>query len=435
VRLRRPEPLLLLAAALAWPAGASAQDGDTPPVYIVSVPSDEGLDAVATRAGAAARAALRRIEGIDWHSPDQRFLGYDDSALSVLERAREQLRQGQSAYLELEFEQAITTLESAVADFDAASAALEDPGDLGQALLFLGASHAFNGQAREAQSVFRRLHTQMPFITPDENTFPPDVVRMYERATPRDARRPQGQITIDSNPPGAIAYVDFLARGRTPLTVDGLISGDHIVRVTRPGATPFVETVTVRGRRGGESSAYLVDAPDMEGLSTQLDALADAPVEEVGDGPIAQVSSMLQVEKIGIIRVSDAGEGRVTLELLLFDVASGRRLVRGEQTYGTEVGQFEERVAQAVTAAFEAALTTGTQAGDDEVIPAVHSEDTTPTEEDDGGGGGDVTEEAWFWILIGTVAAGAIAAAIAIPLATQGEPLGQDTGGQVVFRF
>jgi len=435
VRLRRPEPLLILAAALAWPGVASAQDGEQPSVYIVSVPTDEGLDAVATRAGAAARAALRRIEGIDWSSPDQRFLGYDDSALSVLERAREQLRQGQQAYLELEFDQAISTLESAVADFDAASAALEDPNDLGQALLFLGASHAFNGQAREAQTVFRRLHTQMPFITPDENTFPPDVVRMYERATPRDARRPQGEVTIDSNPQGAIAYVDFLARGRTPLTVDGLITGDHIVRVTRPGATPFVETVTVRGRRPGESSAYLVDSPDLEGLSDQLDALADASVDEVGEGPISQVASMLQVEKIGIIRVSNAGEDRVTLELLLFDVESGRRLVRGEQTYGTEVGVFEDRVAQAVSAAFAAALTTAHQVDDEEEIPAVQSEDPVPSQTEDEDEGVNVVEEAWFWILIGTLAAGAIAAAIAIPLATQGEPLGQDPGGQVIFRF
>jgi len=411
------------------PSGALAQD---PPVYIVSVPMDDGLDAVATRAGAAARASLRGIEGIDWQTPDQRFLGYDDSALSVLERAREQLDAGRAAYLQLELDQAIEELVGAVEGFDAASSALEDPGDLGQALLYLGASHAFNEQAREATAVFRRLHTQMPFIEPDPDTFPPDVITLYTRARPRDARRPRGRITIDSNPPGAIAYVDFLARGRTPLTVEGLVMGEHVVRVTRPGATPFVETVNV-GRRGpAESSAYLVDAPEMEGLADALDELPGAPIDDLGDGAISTIATLLQVDKIGVIRVSAAGGDEVTLELLLFDVQSGRRLVRGQQTYGTTIGDFENHVSSAVAAAFEAALRSTNQEADEEAIPAFN---TTPEQQTDDGPSTPIIEEPWFWTVIGILVAGGIAAAIAVPLATQGPPLGQDMGGQVVIRF
>ncbi len=419
----------LTALATLAPAGALAQN---PPVYIVSVPMDEGLDAVATRAGSAARASLRGIEGIDWGTPDQRFLGYDDSALSVLERARAHLDAGRAAYLQLELDQAIEELEVAVEGFDAAAAALEDPVDLGQALLYLGASHAFNEQTREATAVFRRLHTQMPFIQPDPDTFPPEVVALYTRARPRDARRPQGSITIDSNPPGAIAYVDFLARGRTPLTVDGLVQGEHVVRVTRPGATPFVETVSVQRRRAANSSAYLVDAPELEGLADALEELPNTPIEEIGDGPISTIATLLQVDKIGIIRVSAAGPGQATLELLLFDVASGRRLVRGQQTYGTAVGEFEAHVSSAVAAAFEAALRSTNQEGDEEEIPAIARE---PSQQADDGPSTPITEEVWFWTLIGVIVAGGIAAAIAVPLATQGPPLGQDMGGQVVIRF
>ncbi len=436
-RLRRLEiaaGLAALGAVLLAPAAAGAQS--QPPVYIVSVPMEDGLDAVATRAGAAARAALRGIEGVDWRTPDQRFLGYDDSALSVLDRAREQLEAGRGAYLQLELDSAIESLQGAVENFDAASAALEDPVDLGDALLYLGASHAFNGQQREATAVFRRLHTQMPFITPDPDTFPPEVVQLFERARPRDARRPRGVLSIESNPPGAIAYVDFLARGQTPLQIDGLVEGEHVVRVTRPGATPFVETLQVRQRGGGaHSSAYLVDSPELEGLSDALGQIRDAEMNEVGDGPISTVATLLQVDKIGVIRVSSAGGDQVTLELLLFDVASGRRLLRGEQTYGTAVGEFERHVQQAVAAAFGAALAGDNQAGDDESIPAFGN--TQPEEQTtDSGPSTPVTEEAWFWVLIGVLAAGAIAAAIAIPVATsQGDPLGQDRGGQVIIRF
>ena len=431
--LRRLEltSLLIFGALIpvALPCGAVAQE---PSVYIVSVPMEEGLEAVATRAGAAARASLRGIEGVDWRSPDQRFLGYDDSALGVLERARQHLEAGRAAYLQLELDQAIAELQSAVEGFDAASSALEDPGDLGQALLYLGASHAFNDQSRAALGVFRRLHTQMPFIQPDPDTFPPEVVALYTRARPRDARRPRGQISIDSNPEGAIAYVDFLARGRTPLTVEGLLTGDHVVRVTRPGATPFVETVSVR-RRPAASSAFLIDTPELEGLAEAINEIATADISAAAEGPIATVANMLQVDKIGVIRVSNAGDGEARLELLLFDVATGRRLVRGEQTYGTQVGEFERHVSSAVAGAFEAALRSTNQAGDEEEIPAVTREPSQGAVDD--GPSTPIVEEPWFWILIGALVLGGAAAAIAIPLATQGPPLGQDMGGQVVIRF
>ncbi|HEY8427235.1 MAG TPA: PEGA domain-containing protein, partial [Sandaracinaceae bacterium] len=290
---------IALVALSPW-ALASAQE-EAPRVYIVSVAMDDAVDAVATRTGSAARAALRTIEGVEWQGPDQLFLGYDDSALTVLTRARERFEAGRQAYLNLELDQAIEQLQGAVADFDAAAAALEDPGDLGQALLFLGASHAFNGQRREALQVFRRLHTQMPHIRPDPDTFNPDVVQLYEAARPSDARHPNGVISVDSSPQGAIVYVDFLARGRTPLQVDGLIAGDHVVRVSRPGATPFVETLPVRRGRASTSNAFLVDRPELEGLSDALDRLRDASVERIDDGsPIGEVASMLQVSKLGV---------------------------------------------------------------------------------------------------------------------------------------
>jgi tetratricopeptide (TPR) repeat protein len=416
---------------------AAAQEAQ-PRVYIVSAPMDPSLDALATRAGSAARAALRQIEGVDWRTPDQRFLGYDDSALSVLERAREQLDAGRAAYLQLELDQAIQQLQGAVENFDAAAAALEDPNDLGQALLFLGASHAFNEQRREAQVVFARLHTQMPHIVPDPDTFPPEVVQMYERSRPRDARNPGGTISIDSNPQGAIAYVDFLARGRTPINVDSLIGGDHVVRVTRPGATPFVETLEARRGRASTSNAYLVDSPDMEGLAESLDQIASAGIERLdASNPIAEVASTLQLDKIGVIRISSAGGDQVSLELLLFDAASGRRLVRGQGSAPTGVGQLEAAVTSAVTAAFRAALNPA-QSGDEERIPAIGDGESpivgdgtqTPA-----GPPTPIIEEWWFWTIIGVVVVGGIAAGIGAGVASQGPPLAQDPGGQVIFTF
>ncbi len=429
---RRRSLALLALLALAAPAASRAQDA--PRVYIVSVAMDDGVDAVATRTGSAARAALRTIEGVEWQGPDQLFLGYDDSALTVLSRARERLDAGRQAYLNLELEQAIEQLQGAVADFDAAAAALEDPGDLGQALLFLGASHAFNMQRREAIQVFRRLHTQMPHIRPDPDTFNPDVVQLYEAAAPPDARSPSGVVSVDSSPQGAIVYVDFLARGRTPLNVDALIGGDHVVRVSRPGATPFVETLPVRRGRAATSNAYLVDRENLDGLSDALGRIREADVDRIdGGSPISEIAAMLELSKIGVIRVSDAGGGRATLELLLFDVASGRRLVRGQGTVETGTGVLEEGVQRLVAGAFQAALRPS-QAGDTEAAPVV---DTSP---EPGrpmapSSGPAIHEEWWFWTIIGAIVVAGVAVGVGVGVASQGPPLGNDPGGQVIFTF
>lgn len=427
--VRRSVFLVLVSILVSWGgSSASAQDG-SPRVYIVSVPMDDDAGALAARAGSAARAALRSVEGVDWRGPDQQYLGYDDSAMNALNRARERLEEGRQAYLDLELDAAVEALEGAVADFDAAAAAMEDPADLGQALLYLGASHAFNGQRRQAIATFRRLHTQMPHIQPDPDTFPPDVIQLYENAAPPDARNPTARVTVDSDPPGAVVYVDYLARGRTPLEVQGLIGGEHIVRVSRPGATPYVEPVRIRRGRMARSDAFLADHdPDLTPLADALARIPASSVERLErDGPIGEIASMLDLSTVGVIRVSSAGESEAALELLLFDVASGRRLLRGQGTVPTEIGALEAGVERLVQGGLEAALRPQQAADTESIIPTeprpIAPVASTP-----------VYEEWWFWTIIGAVVVGA-GVGIGVAIATQDRPLGQDPGGQVIFTF
>lgn len=446
----------LLAAAIA-PPSARAQDedegGSAPPravpqrqesdaaaapsevrrVYVVSVAMEDGLEAYAQRAGAAARATLRGIEGVEWRQADELFLGYDESALEVLDRARTRLEAGRQAYLNLDLPAAIEQLTGAVADFDAAASALEDPQDLGDALLFLGASLAFEDRTRDAQRVFARLHVQMPQVQPDPNVFPPQVVERFIAARPRDAGDPQSSILIESDPPGAIAYVDFLARGVTPLTVTGLRGGEHIVRVTRAGATPFVQSVAVRSRGSAQTSAFVVDDDRTTGLADALVRVRDAEVDSLGaDSAIRELATTLGVERIGVIRASAGdSEGNVALELLVFDVTSGRRLVRGAGTVPTGVGELERGVDQLVSGALQAALT-ARQSTDEERIPARHEEPAPPPPP----GEPSVAEQWWFWTIIGGVAVlVAVGVGVGVAVSSQGPGVGNDPQGYVVLEF
>ncbi len=414
---------------------ATAPAGAPPRVYVVSVAADDSLEAYAQRAGAAARHELRSLTTVDWRAADQLFLGYDDSALETIERARVRLDQGRAAYLNLDLEAAITLLSGAVTDFDATAAALEDPEDLGQALLFLGASYAFNGQQREATRIFARLHVQMPHIVPDPNVFPPDVTTRFDAARPRDSTSPASSISIESDPPGAIAYVDFVARGVTPVVVSGLIGGEHIVRVTRAGATPSVTSVTVRARASESTTAFLVDDARTSGLHEAIAAVRDADIASAPAGtPVHLVAEILDVERIGVIRVrSSETEGQVGIELLVYDVATGRRLVRGTGSAPIGIGELEAAVHGIVTGALEAALTTRPQVTPTEPPPPVDDESALtapppPAEH-------SIAEEWWFWTIIGGVVLVGTAVAVGVVLGSQGSTVGQSPSGVVVLEF
>lgn len=424
----REEPVVV--ARTATPAGPVFR------IYVLAVPTTDGLDAVAQRSGAAARAALREVEGVDWQHADQLFLGYDDSALARIESARQRLAEGRTAYLNYELDQAAALLDAAIADFDAASGALEDPQELADALVFLGSSLALNGRPRDAVRVFSRLHVQMPHVSPDPAVFPPEVITRFEAARPRDASDASASIVIESDPPGAIAYVDYVARGVTPLTVTGLRGGDHVVRVSRAGATPFYQTVTVRPHRSASTSAFLVDDPRAVGLNESLVAARDADVSALGDsGPLRDIATVLELDRIALIRASASETpDQVALELVVFDVATGRRLARGAGEAPTAVGELEPAVHRLVAGSLEAAARVRAETDTappplDEELP-VHRDTTPPPSS-----GGSVVEEWWFWTIIGVAAVGA-GVGIGVGVATSsGGGLGQDPNGHVILEF
>lgn len=423
------------AARAQEPERTAPTQADAPPsVYIVSVARAPELEPVSARVGAAARAALRRVEGVDWQTPDQRFLGYDQAVAERLLRARTRLNAGRDAYTNLQMADAIGELAGAVEDFDAAAVAVEDPTDLGQALLLLGASYQLEGRDRDAARVFRRLHTQMRGVAPDPNEFNPQVVQKFQAAAPPDATAGTASVTVGSDPPGAIVYVDFVPRGLTPMTVGGLVSGQHIVRVTRAGATPFVQPVELRRGGTGSVNAFMEDNAATPGLHDAFASIADASVERLDrNGPIAAIANSLELQKIGVLRVAEGTtDGQVELELLLFDVASGRRLLRGAGEVTTEGSALELGVQRLVAGGLEAGLR-AQQTDDHERIPA--RRDPIVTAPPPGhGGGGSVLGKWWFWSAVGGVVV--IGAVVAIILATGGgTPLGQDPGGQVILQF
>jgi hypothetical protein len=422
--------LTLVLGVLALPIDAAAQD-EPVRAYVMAVPADAELEPVAARVGAAARAALRELP-VEWSVADRHFLGYSDFTYGQLTSARQKLEAGRQHYLNLELVEAIETLTGAVADFDASGAALEDPSDLGEALLFLGASQVFEGQTRPARRTFARLHIQMPYLEPDPNLFNPDIIQEYERSAPRDARNPQSSIIIESDPPGAIAYVDYVARGRTPVTVTGLAAGSHLVRVTRPGATPFVQDVTT-SRRGEEMvNAFLEDNDATPGLADAVHELRIHNLESMEEGDaVSSIALSLELDRLGIIQVSRGdNEQQVQLRFMMFDIATGEHSPALVGPASVAFGSLESGVRQLISQGLAVALAEVVEATDGERIPARTGTSTVPEEE-----GPAFYETWWFWTIVGVVVAGGVVAGVVAGTSGGGPDLGQNPGGQVILTF
>lgn len=85
-----------------------------------------------------------------------------------------------------------------------------------------------------------------------------------------------GSISVTSSPSGAEVYIDNAYKGITPLTVDGVATGTHAVRVALSGYGDWATTVQVGAGSTASASASLSPAP------TQAPHAGVAPFAVIG---------------------------------------------------------------------------------------------------------------------------------------------------------
>src|SRR5690606_13664113 len=143
-------------------------------------------------------------------------------------------------------------------------------------------------------------------------------------------------------------------------------------------------------------------------LNESLLSARDADVSSLGDtGPLRDIATVLELDRIALIRASSAdSDDQVALELVVFDVATGRRLVRGAGNAPTAIGELEPAVHRLVWGSLAAAATVRAESDApaepvDEELPFERHDDPPPS------GGGSIVEEWWFWTIIGVAVVGA----------------------------
>lgn len=102
-----------------------------------------------------------------------------------------------------------------------------------------------------------------------------------------------GSLLVTADVPGIAVLIDGKRRGATPLVVDGLAAGDHVVEIQSPGEgyRTFSEVVTIQpGKRTSVDAAIRI-APDLGSLRVITNvpgAIVSLDGEDIGVAPAAK---------------------------------------------------------------------------------------------------------------------------------------------------
>ncbi|MDH5492147.1 MAG: PEGA domain-containing protein, partial [Myxococcales bacterium] len=256
----------------------------------------------------------------------------------------------------------------------------------------------------------------------DPDVFPPDVVQRFESVRPRghaDAR-----INVLSDPPGALVHVDSIARGYTPLMVEGLVAGTHLVRLTRPGSAPYTQEAEASSR-GTEINAFLVDGATTEGLSEAVLAARDVDLTRIEEGgPLAEIATILDLDRLGVIRVGAGVTGaEAHLSFYFYDTSDGALVAENQQDIPSAPGQLEAAIRGLMGPALQEATRPRATPPPPPPPPSI-----VEPEPDD-----PLWEKWWFWTAVG--GAVVLTTIVGIAVASSGDELSNDPDGQIVFEF
>ncbi|RMG11336.1 MAG: PEGA domain-containing protein [Deltaproteobacteria bacterium] len=375
----RAARLLVLAAGL-WPLGLAAQGttanageapaaaasptSDGPPTTRPSEPAAEPAAGHAPTTlvivGAArpserekARIVERLVETavarsplLERYDPNPVLLGEEGPGGAARTEAREAMAAGRLAYENLELEDAISHFKEAAKRYAEALPYLDDLGELAEALAFLGAAHFLLGDRERAYQAFGAALRAKPDYEPDRRIFSPPLVEAFEGAKWEYSELPRGKLSVLSRPAGAEVVVDGVVRGATPLVVEDLPTGLHFVVVRDRGRFPVNERAKVTDVDPATLDVALQPGPRTalyESLVEQAVEASGARPQETGQEPaptarssalppaLRELSRLFSAERLIFGRLVPEGD-RIRLELVGYDVSSGREITRASET-------------------------------------------------------------------------------------------------------
>ncbi|NMB73771.1 MAG: PEGA domain-containing protein [Myxococcales bacterium] len=164
---------------------------------------------------------------------------------SLLTSAREDLQRGREFQEQLKPDRAIQHLQAALKTLRGMGAALSDLTLLEEAHFLLGTTYQSLGKNASADEQYRMVLLLRPDRVLDEAEVNPLVVERFELVRQNLSAALPGSISVISQPPSGRVTLDGRPVGRTPLTLSGVLPGEHYLSLELDGYRSWFGLVQV----------------------------------------------------------------------------------------------------------------------------------------------------------------------------------------------
>lgn len=334
-------PALALAASPTAPRRVSA----------LLIPMDPTAEASTVKLEGYMNEALEQFNGFAVHKPDQLFgLPGDSEAEASLERGKKGYEESLAAFEQKNYEDAERKVRATLKELQTAVAAMRNCSPLCDASALYAAVLHQRGDVEEAKLVLIDLIALNPTFELNPKRFSREFILLRAQvATSRNAQL-RGNAMVKSRPSGARVYVDGEFQGFTPMTVQTLPIGKHLLRVERPGFRQSGQILEV-SPDDVEVMAELSPTAEYQSYDAQLDRVASEVARSNGQGKsVVALGKSLKLDRaiLGTVRALPERDGTEML-LALYELKSGKRLgTKRVVLQDEEFGQLKSEVQRAV---------------------------------------------------------------------------------------
>lgn len=278
------------------------------------------------------------------------------AAISARKKIRSAVSQAKRQINAGDIDMAEENLRAALNEFSAATAALDRCGEVCDALIHLAGVEFLKGEENAARAAISDVLAMDSSFKFDGAAFDKSFMLIYREMQDRMTRQGRlGTLVVQSSPPGARVFIDGEERGFSPLTLDHLPVGKHLLRVERAGYLTYGQIVEVSEAGSATARPRLTPTEEFSEIADNIEGLSRDIDRKRGSRALSRVGAKLQVERalLGTIRTEG---GRVRLNLILADFTEQAILSSASRTFQEdEYGEIGKEVQRLGTRVINAA--------------------------------------------------------------------------------
>ena len=337
----------LLISAIAVQALAAAPSEKR--VAALILPMDKASEALTLKVESFANESLNEYAGFTVRTSDDLFgVAADEEASASLKRAETGFKESKAAFDERNYEDAERKLRATIKEYGKSVGAMKSCGNLCDAVAMFGSVLQARGDVEEAKIAILDLLALSPTFELDRKRYPQNFLALKAQvATSRNAQL-RGSVTVKTKPAGARVYLNGELQGYSPVTLQTLPIGKHLVKIERPGFKQLGVMVEVTPE-DQDITTELTATSGYKAFDALMDRLAGEALKDKGGQTMTSVANSLKLDRAVIGVLKEASGESTELTMAYFDLKTGRRIaIKRVAFQGDEFGQLRGEVGRIV---------------------------------------------------------------------------------------